>query len=149
MERNWMTIVEERLRRNCDSSLTKYSLKVYRKTPHEIKRKSDLVDNSINNNLDMSFKIPIVHQYHEHSVPHIAEEDCNNLLLKRSFEYNYVPLVLVENQNSKVVTFQNDATAYWRESQGRDHGNMEVSSLQWPGIEEIMLSYNRYEKGNT
>lgn len=139
-----MKIVEERLRRNCESSLTKYSLKVYDKTPNENKRKNDLTDNSNISNLDMSFKIPIVHQYHDRNVvlPIPNQEDCNNLLLKRNFEYNYVPLVLVENQNCKVVNFPNDSKVYWRER------GSEVNGLPWPGIEDVMLSYNRYDKGN-
>ncbi|XP_023309728.1 uncharacterized protein LOC108905087 [Anoplophora glabripennis] len=148
MEKNWMKIVEERLRRNCESSLTKYSLKVY-KTPNENESKNDLADNSNNGSLDMSmsFKIPIVHQYHERNVilPVANHEDCNSLSLKRNFEYNYVPLVLVENQNCKVVNFPNDTKAYWRDTPGRDR-NAEANGLPWPGIEDIMLSYNRYDK---
>ncbi|KAJ8925283.1 hypothetical protein NQ315_009111 [Exocentrus adspersus] len=147
MENNWMKIIEERSRRDCNSPLTQYSLKVYRNTLHKHGKKNGLVmDNNATNTLDMSFKIPIVHQYHEKNGCVANQEDCNKLLLKRTMEFNYTPVITTEGQKSKGAHIMTESRSCCKESLSKDHNNIEVSSFSWPGIEEIMLSYNKYEK---
>ncbi|KAJ8931607.1 hypothetical protein NQ314_015469 [Rhamnusium bicolor] len=148
MEKNWMKIVKERLKRNCESSVTKYSLKVYDKMFAENTKKNGLVDSScINNTLDMSFKIPIVHQYHTRNLPPTLSQEGRTLITTKNVEYNYVPLtmVLVENQNSKNVTYLNDVKPRSKDSKENEQ-NTEEKHFVWPGIEAIMLSYNKYER---
>lgn len=149
MEDTWMKIVEDRIKRNCESSLTKYSLKAFKQ------QKNDCNPNP--SSIDMSFKIPIVHQYCQ-NLPvatkkilnplNIKQEDCtinNNSSIvsnnkNNSIEYNYVPLtmVIVDGNNSKNVPFlTNDI---------KTEDEEDKSKLKWPGIQEIMESYQRYSK---
>ncbi|KAJ8948124.1 hypothetical protein NQ318_008477 [Aromia moschata] len=145
MERDWMKIIKERIRRNCESPVTKYSLKVY-KTLIENTKECGLADNNCNNCLDMSFKVPIVHQYNSTNLPLNFKQDISNsLIASESVECSYLPLKVVQDQNYKNVVSLSDSRTHYQYSKGGERIS-EGTNFAWPGIEEIMLAYNRYAK---
>lgn len=142
MEKTWIKIVEERIRRNCESALTKYTIKSYKKHKAVSKLKPNgLIEKNHNNNSsDLAFKIPIVHQYGQTISALKKEESLSGV---KNIEYNYVPLtmVLVEHpKNNKSV--QSDIKVEEIKTE-----ETEKSVKKWPGIAEIMESYQAFSKG--
>jgi hypothetical protein len=143
LEKTWMKIVEERIRRNCESALTKYTIKAYKKHKAVNKLKPNgLIETNNNNCTDITFKIPIVHQYGQ-TISTIKQEDpLNN---SKNIEYNYVPLtmVLLEHpKNNRVI--QNE----FKIDDIKSEEVEKTKVKQWPGIQEIMESYQAFSKGD-
>jgi hypothetical protein len=137
-----MKIVEERIRRNCESALTKYTIKAYKKHKAVNKLKPNGLIETNNNCTDITFKIPIVHQYGQ-TISTIKQEDpLNN---SKNIEYNYVPLtmVLLEHpKNNRVI--QNE----FKIDDIKSEEVEKTKVKQWPGIQEIMESYQAFSKGD-
>lgn len=172
MEDTWMKIVDDRLKRNCESSLTKYSIKAYKKQKCENKLKPNGLLNNFNNNYDMSFKIPIVHQYstknnllmNNNKIKYEKDDECNKSTsfvgqkLHNIDFNNYVPnqMVVINDTSLNVPCvrlLQNDDVTKSSlpvsvdEIKTEETDNSEKGRLNWPGISEIMESYQRYNKG--
>lgn len=98
-----MKIIEERMRRNCESALTKYTIKAYKKhkTINKLKPNGLFEKNNISYSPDLTFKIPIVHQYGQ-TIPAKIFEEMNNV--EGSFKEN---VITIENALIKVETKEN------------------------------------------
>ncbi|KAJ3649104.1 hypothetical protein Zmor_020865 [Zophobas morio] len=114
LEKTWIKIVEERVRRNCESGVTKYTTKANKKHKAVNKLKPNgLIEtnNNSNNCTDLAFKIPIVHQYGQKIPAHKKEDPLSNV---KNIEFNYIPLtmVLVESpQNNNSCPMYNTHTS--------------------------------------
>ncbi|KAJ8966014.1 hypothetical protein NQ317_012309 [Molorchus minor] len=105
---------------------------------------ASLENNSCNSTIDMSYKVPVVHQFSSTNLPSkFKREDWNNLHLLDNSDYSCIPLkmVLFENQICKSMPFRSKVHC-----QELKDSCTEGSSFEWPGIEEVMLSYSRYAK---
>nr|CAH7720839.1 unnamed protein product [Callosobruchus chinensis] len=126
-ERVWKEIVQERLRRNCESSLTKFYRRAYRKADLDPQNASTVVNDTI-------LKLPLVHRFKAKKEP-----DKTN-----SPPVNYLPLtmILIENQKCNGIIFPKEANG--------EKENQEVvkedSKFKWPGIVEVVESYRIYAK---
>nr|CAI5829016.1 unnamed protein product [Callosobruchus analis] len=127
-ERIWKVIVQERLRRNCESSLTKFYNRVYKKADLDPENTNTVVNDTI-------LKLPLVHRFKAKKEP-----DKNN-----TPPVNYLPLtmILIENQKSNGITFPKEANGE-KENQNIVKEN---SKFKWPGLVEVIESYRIYAKG--
>ncbi|XP_045460956.1 uncharacterized protein LOC123671254 isoform X2 [Harmonia axyridis] len=132
MENNWMKIIEERLKRSEETPLTCYSLIYHRKQkPHLNMGSNDLLTDK--HSLD-HFKIPIVHRFST-AVQHTMNSE-NTVFCARNVNvivpnFNNVKdkskdCVTVPSFKAKQVTFE--------------------KKLKWPGIQEVMESYEDYSR---
>lgn len=145
LETNWMKVIEERLKRNCESALTRYSVRVSERAP-KVEKQNGLLDFCIvrsehtkltPNNCHPNTKLNSI-------VPLFKQEDCYNNYIK-NFDYNCVPLtmVLLETPNKKLPTVKEETC---KEQRRKESSEREPS--KWFGIEEIIESYRVYSKGN-
>lgn len=135
MENIWKVIVKERLRRNCESSLTKYSEKFFGKN------NINKVD-SDSTSVDVSSKIPIIHQYRSRNVllPNKLE-DCKTSIVNKSLNCAPLTMILIENENCKSTYI------FSENSKENKKTAKEEQKLKWPGVLEVMESYQKYSKG--
>ncbi|VEN42492.1 unnamed protein product [Callosobruchus maculatus] len=126
-ERIWKEIVQERLRRNCESNLTMFYKRVYQKSALDSQNASTVVNDTI-------LKLPLVHRFKAKKEP-----DKNN-----SPPVNYLPLtmILIENQKSNGIVFPKEANGEKENQQVVK----EDSKFKWPGIAEVVESYRMYAK---
>lgn len=132
MENIWKEIVKERLRRKCESSLTKYSKKFFENI------KFDTNSTSTNFCLEM----PLIHEYKSPNMllPYNIE-DCNTPVVNKSLNYAPLTMVLIENQNCK-------STYNFLSENIKENKTAKVEQkVKWPGMLEVMESYKRYSKG--
>lgn len=98
-----MKIIEERIRRNCESALTKYTIKAYKKHKTINKLKPNgLFEKKYNKRYspDLTFKIPIVHQYGQTISVKNLEEMSSGACFKEN-------VITIENALIKVETREN------------------------------------------
>lgn len=130
-----MKIIEERLRRNCESAITKYSQKLHEKqTERKIKTgklngmkvKPQLLDAA------SKVKMPI-------NLANIAlKEGKNGQYFLGGLEYNScmpITMVVVQQPRDKKVKDRNEGIIKTEEK------------FKWPGVQEVMESYQRYTAG--
>lgn len=102
-EKTWMKIIEERMRRNCESALTKYTIKAYKKHKTINKLKPNgLIEKKYTKRYspDLTFKIPIVHQYGQS----ISVKNLEEMSSAAGFKEN---VITIENALIKVETREN------------------------------------------
>lgn len=136
-ESNWMKIIKERLKRNCESSVTKYSQKIFERWSIDSRKNGLIMKNDkASHQEDLSQKLPIVHQFK----PQSKLEDCSNLVANKLLEkINCVPLtmILLESKDRKDKLLECAKE------------NKNDTRQEWPGVTEIMESYRRFSKGRS
>lgn len=148
MEKIWIDIVKERLRRNCGSALTTYSLKIHKKRNM---RKQELPKNGLLLPLPNAsvpgtaaeMPAPAQHQIMR-VLPSVKLEDCYNVSSIQNLEYNRIPVsMFVIEQQPKLELTNHDVKL-----EVMDEGKQEnEQTYKWPGIQEVMESYHKFSKG--
>lgn len=153
---NWIKVIEERLRRNCESAITRYSIRT-REKRFKIVKESGLLE-VFTNGMDVANQTPNYNNNNNNCHPHISnnaiirakvpifkQEDCFDNYLK-SYDYNCVPLtmVLLDNSNKKLPNIKEEKCEDLRETTSN---NTKDTTTKWLGIEDIIESYRAYSKG--
>ncbi|XP_056636791.1 uncharacterized protein LOC130445255 [Diorhabda sublineata] len=121
LEKNWAEVIKDRLKRNCESSVTKYAEKLNKKMSGSAKEK--IFD-------DLISKLPLVHQYKTEKREETIHYN-NTLTLSK---------ILSQNQNSpKNDKFEGSKENIWLKKE-------DCNRFKWPGVLEIIEAYKRYSK---
>lgn len=147
-----MQVIDERVRRNCQSALTRYYVRAKEKTL-KVKKENGLLDlcliksdkgNSTPNNYRLNTKSNKYTLIND-KVPLFKQEDCYKNYIK-NIEYNCVPLkmVLLETPNKKLPNIKEEKL----EENNKEKGfSLKEPPKKWLGIEDIIESYRVYSKG--
>lgn len=147
-----MKVIEERLRRNCKSAVTRYSIRA-RDKRYKIVKENGLLDvctiRSDITNANQTPKNNCHPRIHTNAiiktkVPIFKQEDCFDNYLK-NYDYNCVPLttVLLENSNKKLPNIKEEKCEDVREITN----NNRKEPPKWLGIDNVIESYRAYSKG--
>ncbi|KAK9873859.1 hypothetical protein WA026_002216 [Henosepilachna vigintioctopunctata] len=129
IEKNWMKIMEERLRRNHESPLTCYSLIYHQKQKGHMSSES----NALLRSPSVHFKIPSVHRLSNLGAHRISSAGPTHV---KSIEIN-VPYFQYTRDRTKDCANSSSFKAKQSISNNR---------FKWPGIQEIMESYQVFSK---
>lgn len=123
MEKNWLEIIKERLRRNCESSVTKY-FQHFLDNNGIFKRSKECKDG-----LEISVNIPIVYQYK-------FDNSNSNEPLTRNSSQKMAPLsMILLNKKNSIVSCNFTANKF-------------VSTTDtWHGFGQFEESYKKYTQG--
>lgn len=131
-EKVWMEIVEERLKRNCESAITKYSLKSHEKQKSKPERKNGILEPLVPKNRPP--KLPFSKEISDGI--QIIQTDMRNVSsIIEKFGYKCIPVTAAVVQFGKHL-----------KQQKPDRQKTE-EKMKWPGVQEIMESYQRYDRG--
>lgn len=156
MENVWMEIMEERLKRNCESALTKYSVLYHKKVGSKTDKSNGLIEKGsiikTQPTLNMLNKRFPIFQ------PMKKESDS---YLNGTVQYAYTPITMVVIEQMKGKNKSNvsekpfavmenkitDVPLVKQERQKCDRVRMENDDFKWPGVHEVMEAYHKYAKG--
>lgn len=140
-----MEIIEERLKRNCESGVTKYSVLYHKKVGSKPDKPNGLIEKETKPTLNMPHKrFPIFQQMKKE----------NDVYLNGTVQYAYAPItmVLIEQKNgeNKPAVMENrvaDMALVKQERQKCERIRMNDDGFKWPGVHEVMEAYHKYAKG--
>lgn len=129
-----MKIVEERLKRNCESAVTKYSLKSHEKQKSKPRKNGSLEPHVPQNGppkLQISKEISDGLQ--------IIQADMKNVSsIIEKFGYKCIPVTAAVVQFGKHLKQQKPDLQTLQKTEEK---------TKWPGVQEVMESYQRYARG--
>lgn len=141
-----MKIVEERLKRNCESGLTKYSVLYHKKVASIPEKPNSLIESKPKTQPTLNKHFPIFH-------PIKKESDT---YLNGTVQYAYTPITMVlieqkkgENKGEIPLTVMENRVAdlVKQERQKCERIRMDDDGFKWPGVHEVMEAYHKYAKG--
>lgn len=141
MENVWMEIIEERLKRNCESAVTKYSVLYHKKVA------------SKNNGLvEMGSKIKPENKRFPIFQPMKRESDN---FLNGTVQYAYTPItmVLIEQRKGESNNCMSKKPYTVMEKKicnvKQERQKNEDDEFEWPGVNEVMEAYHKYARGES
>lgn len=132
-EKIWLKVVEERIRRNSESALTRYYIRAKAPT---IKTEKD---NDLINELTETSKLS-VQQSQCYTL--YGQDDSSTVYFPNTVEFSYLPITMLlveqpaENNCLPAVQVKQEEKVAQKEEK-----------FKWPGVQEVMESYHRYVKG--
>ncbi|CAH1112311.1 unnamed protein product [Psylliodes chrysocephalus] len=139
LEKNWLEVVKDRLKRNCESSVTKFTEKLQKITSEKNDRLS--IDNKIN---EEHLKLPITHQYKIHNLHIDRKQDCKNFINPDIGTNNPLPLSTISLGNRFSIKTADKLDGFKENiSVVKEDFN---NSYKWPGIANIIEAYKKYSK---
>lgn len=145
MENVWMEIIEERLKRNCESALTKYSALYHQKHGIKGNRANGLIEKGSKFKTEPQKRFPIFQP---------LKKESDNNYLNGTVQYAYTPITMVlieqkmgddkNNMSEKsfaVMEQRISDVKHEKQTSERDDG------FEWPGVHEVMEAYHKYAKG--
>lgn len=138
MEKAWTKIVEERLKRNCDSAVTRYSLLSHKKISLKREKPNGLVEKqSASNRHDKPASQSTV----------LKQDDARtNVCFQTKSQLSCIPIT--GNRSFGVPDVEHKTVALQIVKQeGTESKVEEREKLRWPGVQEIMEAYERYARG--
>lgn len=125
-----MKIVEERLKRNCESAITKYSLKSHEKQKSKRARRKGILEPQVSQNSPPKLQIS---KEISDGIQMIQADMKNVSSIIEKFGYRCIPVTAAVVQFGKHLKQQ-------------DRQKTE-DKMKWPGVQEIMETYQRYDRG--
>lgn len=156
-ENVWMEIIEERLKRDCESALTKYSLLYHKKVASKMEKSNGLLERGTKVKSESSYglaqkRFPIFQ-------PMKRENDG---YLNGTVQYAYTPItmVLIEQRKGENINNVGDKSyavmekrindvvpLVKQEKQKIERVKADDEGLKWPGLNEVMEAYHKYDRG--
>lgn len=158
MENGWMEVIEERLKRNCKSALTKYSMLYHKKVASKTEKSNGLIERGLKLKSQSAYnmaqkRFPIFQ-------PMKRENDS---YLNGTVQYAYTPITMVLIEQKKGENNSNMGDKSYavmeksitdvvplikQERQKIERVKTDDDGLKWPGIHDVMEAYHKYAKGN-
>ncbi|CAG9863987.1 unnamed protein product [Phyllotreta striolata] len=124
LEKNWLEVVKDRLKRNCESSVTKFAEKLQKMPSVDVKSNGHL-------------KLPITHQYKSQNFHIDKKQDCHKqTIVNQESGPNHLPLsaISVDNHIARKPARPKENVADAKED------------FKWPGITDIIEAYKKFSK---
>lgn len=153
-----MEIIQERLKRNSESALTKYSVLYHKKVGAKTEKPNGLIDNG--SKLKSQSTLNMIHKRFPIFQP--VKRELGDNYLNGTVQYAYTPITMVLIEQNKTENKNNvcekpfaviekkvpDAPLSVKQEQPKNERvSMDDDGFKWPGVHEVMEAYHKYAKG--
>lgn len=146
-----MEVVEERLNRNCQSALTKYSVLYHKNLSSKPEQPNGLIEKG-STKVKTQAPLKVVPKRFPIYQP-IKRE--NDVYPNGTVQYAYTPITMVlieqkkgENKSSIVENRITDVGAVVKQEKlQNERVKIEENGFKWPGVNEVMEAYHKFARG--
>lgn len=147
-----MEIIEERVKRNCESAVTKYSLLYHKKVA-----KSEKPNGLVGKGLKFKSQSYLNAAQKRFPIYHPVKRESDSYL-NGAVQYAYTPITMVlieqkkeENKNNMNAVMEKRiadvAPLLKQERTKTERIKTSDDGFKWPGVHEVMEAYHRYARG--